>query len=85
MIAKYATRRSAEIRAGELARTYGPAVHFHVVDMQGLLFGDTVWCVLGTSTAHGRMFAEYAQDRDLRPEAATATEMPSGVRGVKPH
>ena len=72
MIAKYPTRGNAEIYASELAQLYGPAVHFHVVEMSDLLFGDTVWYVLGTGMVHGHMFGEYAQG----PEAATAMHKP---------
>jgi len=72
MIAKYPTRRNAEIYASELAQLYGPAVHFYVVEMPDLLFGDTVWYVLGTGMVHGHMLGEYAQG----PEAATVMHKP---------
>ena len=73
MIAKYPTRGNAEIYASELAQLYGPAVHFYVVEMPDLLFGDTVWYVLGTGMVHGHMFGEYAQGL----EAATVMHKPN--------
>ncbi|MGH6795197.1 MAG: hypothetical protein ACREDD_11115 [Methylocella sp.] len=65
MIAEYLTRRNAEIYASELAKVYGPGVHFDVVGMPDSVFGDTVWYVLGTGTVDGQLFARYAQERKL--------------------
>jgi len=60
MIAEYLKRRDAENYARELARHYGPDVHFDVVGMPDPVFGDAVWYVLGTGTVDGRAFAQYA-------------------------
>ncbi|MGH6838617.1 MAG: hypothetical protein ACREDT_07420 [Methylocella sp.] len=76
MIAEYLTRRDAEIYASELARLYGPDVHFDVVGMPDPVFGDTVWYVLGTGTVDGQMFAEYAQERKQWHKGSAATEKP---------
>ncbi|MGH6838544.1 MAG: hypothetical protein ACREDT_07050 [Methylocella sp.] len=70
MIAEYLTRRKAEIYASELAQLYGPDVRFDVVGMPGLVFGDTVWYVLGSGTIDGLMFAQYAEARKQCHNAA---------------
>jgi hypothetical protein len=76
MIAEYLTRRHAESYARELARRYGPHVHFDVVGMPDSVFGDTVWYVLGTGTVDGRIFAQYAQERKEWRKASAAMEKP---------
>jgi hypothetical protein len=81
MIAEYLTRRDAEIYAGELAEYYGPNVHFDVVGMTDPVFGDTIWYVLGTGTVDGKMFAEYAQERNEWRKASAVMEkliLPAG-------
>jgi len=74
MIAEYLTRRDAEIYASELL--YGPDVQFDVVDMRDPVFGDTDWYVLGTGTADGEMFAQYAQEGKQWHKAAAVREKP---------
>ena len=73
MIAEYLTRRDAENNARELAWHYGPDVRFDVVDMPDPVFGDTVWYVLGTGSVYGRVFAQYAQERQQWRNASAAT------------
>ena len=82
MIAEYLTRRDAENYALELARHYGPDVHFDVVGMPDPVFGDTVWYVLGTGTVDGRAFAQYAQERkEWRNASAVTRALPrAGAR-----
>jgi hypothetical protein len=76
MIAEYFTRRDAEIYARELTQLYGPDVHCDVVGMPDPVFGDTVWYVLGTGTADGEMFAQYAQEGKQWHKAAAVMEKP---------
>ena len=52
MIAEYLTRRDAENYARELARHYGPDVHFDVVGMPDPVFGDAVWYVRQNGAQH---------------------------------
>ncbi len=76
MIAEYHKRRDAENYARELARHYGPDVHFDVVDIPDSVFGDTVWYVLDTGTVDGRIFAQYAQERKEWCKTSAMTEKP---------
>jgi hypothetical protein len=76
MLAEYLTRRDAENYARELARHYGPDVHFGVVSIPDPVFGDIVWYVLGTGMVDGRVFAEYAQWHKEGHKALAEVEKP---------
>ena len=78
MIAEYLTRRDAENYARELARHYGPDVHFDVVGMPDPVFGT---CLALAPSMAGPLHSMQQERKEWRNASAVTRAQPrAGAR-----